>query len=93
MKAKPNLRTPVKLLVEILAKPKAQFQVSFLVYRVIGPNQKQFVLPDIGLRAIQGHSVRDDLGPGYLMVAQERLNLANEENFPHFAFTDQIHPL
>ncbi len=49
-----------------------------------GPNRRQFVLPDIVVRATQGHYVRDDAGPGYLMAAQERLNLDNEENLPHF---------
>ena len=85
MKAKPNLQTPAKLLVAILTNPKSRFQVSFPVYRVSGPNQKQFVLPDIELRATQGHSVRADVGPGYLMAAQERLNM-DPEDLPCFVF-------
>ena len=78
MKAKPNLQTPAKLLVAILTNPTARFQVAFPVPRVSGTNRKLFVIADIGLRATQGHSVRDEIGPGYLMVAQERLDLANE---------------
>ena len=32
-------------------------------------------MPDIGLRASQGHSIRKDMGPGYLISAQEYLSL------------------
>ena len=66
----------------------ARFQFAFPVNRVSGPNRKQYVLPDIGIRATQGHSLRDDAGPGYLMAAQERLN-ADQQDLPSFVFTEQ----
>ena len=64
---------------------------SFLcpVYRACGPNRKQYVLPDIGMRAAQGHSTCDDIGSGYRMAAQERLSMENEESLPIFVFTAQ----
>ena len=54
-----------------------------------GPSRKKYVLPDIGIRATQGHSLRDDIGPEYLMATHERLRLDNEENLPHFVFMEQ----
>ena len=52
------------------------------VYRVCGANRRQYVLVDIGIRAIQGHLIREDLVSGYLMAAQERLSLDKEESLP-----------
>ena len=74
MNFKTNLQTPTKLLNAVFTNQNARFQLSFPVYRVSGPTRKRFVLPDIGIRATQGHSVRDDVGPGYLRTSQERLN-------------------
>ena len=68
-----SLRNKAKLLVAIFANPKQRFQVSFPVYRVSGTSRKQFVMPDIGLRAAQGHSTRSDIGLEYLIAAQEKL--------------------
>ena len=45
----------------ISTNPKARFQLSYPVYRVSGVRQRTFHLPDIGIRALQGHS-RDDVG-------------------------------
>ena len=53
------------------------------MYRVRGQHRKQYFLPDIGMRATQGHSVRDDLGSGYLMA---RLSMDSEASLPHFVF-------
>ena len=36
-------------------------------------------MPDIGLRATQGHTIGNDPGPGYLIAAQECLNLDPDE--------------
>ena len=72
-----------------LPTQRSGFSFLFIVYRVSGPNRKQYVLPDIGIRAFQGHSVRDDIGPEYLMAAQERLNLDHEDNIPHFWVMEQ----
>ena len=83
MSFKTNLQTPAKLLKPVFTNPKAQFQFSFPVYRVSGPNRRQFVLPDIGIRATQGHSVGDGAGPGYLMAAQERLD-TDQKDLPSF---------
>ena len=49
-----------------------------------GPNRKQYVLPDIGIRATQRHSIREDTGSGYLLAAQARLSMDKEESLPHF---------
>ena len=68
-----SLLNPAKLLVAIFANPKQRFQVSFPVYRVSGTSRKQFVMPDIGLRTVQGHSTRSDFGLEYLIPAQESL--------------------
>ena len=61
----------------------------FPVYRVCGPNRTQYVLPDIGMRATQGHSTRDDLGSGYLMAAQARLSMDKEASLLHFVLMAQ----
>ena len=37
-----------------------------------GTNHKQYVMPDIGLRAVQGHSTRGDISLAYLIAAQEQ---------------------
>ena len=66
-----NLLTPSKLLVAIFANPKQRFQVSFPTYRVSGSSRKQYVMPDIGLRAVQGHSTRGDTSLEYLIAAPE----------------------
>ena len=39
-----------------------------------GTSRKQVLMPDIGLRAVQGHSTHRDTGLGYLISAQESLN-------------------
>jgi len=83
MNFKPNLQTLAKLLNAVFTNPQARFQFLFPVYRVSGPNSRQYVLPDIGLRSTQGHSMRDDAGPGYLMAAQERLNM-DQVDLPRF---------
>ena len=66
-----NLLTPSKLLVAIFANPKQRFQVSFPTYRVSGSSRQQYVMPDIGLRAVQGHSTRGDVILECLIAAQE----------------------
>ena len=66
-----SLLNPAKLLVAIFANPKQRFQVSFPAYRVSGTSRKQFFMPDIGLRAVQCHSTRSDVGLEYLIAAQE----------------------
>ena len=66
-----NLLTPSKLLVAIFGNPKQRFQVYFPTYRVSGSSRKQYVMPDIGLRAVQGHSTRGDISLEYLKAAQE----------------------
>ena len=66
-----SLLTPSKLLIAVCGNPKQRFQVSFPVYRVSGTNRKQYVMPDIGLRAVQGHSTRGDVSLEYLIAAQE----------------------
>ena len=53
--------TPPKLLIAVCTNPKARFQFSYPVYRVSGTNRKQYVMPDIGLRAVQGQSTRGDV--------------------------------
>ena len=42
-----------KLLIAVFTNPKSRFQFLYPVYRVSGTNRKQFVMPDIGLRAAQ----------------------------------------
>ena len=76
-----SMLTPAKLLVAVFSNPKARFQFSFPVYRVSGTSRKHFVMPDIGLRAVQGHSTRKDIGPGYLIAAKESLR-ADQEYVP-----------
>ena len=68
-----SLINPAKFLVAIFDRPKQRFQVSFPVYRVSGTSRKQVVMPDIGRRAVQGHSTRSDIGLEYLIAAQEKL--------------------
>ena len=79
MKPNKSLLTPAKLLLAVFTNSKARFQVAFPVYRVSGTSRKQFVMPEIGLRAIQGHFIRNGAGPGYLIAAQECLNLYQED--------------
>ena len=50
----------------------------FPVYRVSGTNRKQYVMPDIGIRAVQGHSTRGDISLEYLIAAQEKLRAEQE---------------
>jgi len=69
-----SLLTPAKLLVAVFSNPKARFQFSYPVYRVTGTNRKQFVMPDIGLRAVQGRYTCRDTCIGYLLAAQESLH-------------------
>ena len=83
MNFKNNLQTPAKLLHAVFTNTKAQFQFSLPEYSVSGHSRRQYVLPDIGIRATQGHSLREDAGPGYLMAAQERLN-ADQQDLPSF---------
>ena len=49
-----NLLTPSTLLVAIFANPKQRFQVSCPTHRVSGSGRKQYVMPDIGFRAVSG---------------------------------------
>ena len=79
MSFKTNCQTPAKLINTVFPNAKARFQLSFPVYRVSGQNRRQSVLSDIGIRATQGHSMRDGAGPGYLMAAQARLNMDQED--------------
>ena len=58
-----------------------------------GPNRRQYVFPDIGIRAIQGHLLLGDIGPEYLMAVQERLNLDKDENLPNCVFKEQTQAL
>ena len=64
--------TPGKLLALVYTNPKARFQLSYPLYRVSGVGQRRFLIPDIGIRALQGHS-RDDVGPEVLTSAHEEL--------------------
>ena len=68
-----HVLTPSKLFIAIFGNPKQRFQVPFPVYRVSGTNRKQYVMPDIGLRSVQGHSTRGDISLEYLIAAQEKL--------------------
>ena len=70
-KTRHNNLTPGQLLAVIYTNPKARFQLSYHVCRVIGVGQK-FLIPDIGIRALQGHS-RDAVGPEVLTAAQAEL--------------------
>ena len=36
----------------------------------------------MGIRAIQGHSIREDIGSGYMMTTQERLVMDKAESLP-----------
>ena len=74
-----SLLTPAKLLIAGFTKLKTRFQFSYPVYRVSGTSRKQFVMPDIGFRAVQGHSTRRDIGLGYLIAAKESLNAYLED--------------
>ena len=65
-----NLLTPSQLLVAMFANPNQRFQVSFPTYRMSGSSRKQYVMPDIGLRAVQGHSTGGDTSLEYLIAAQ-----------------------
>ena len=65
-----SLLTPSTVLAAIFGNPKQRFQVSCPVYRVSGTNRKQYVMPDIGLRAVQGRSTRGDVNLEYLIAAQ-----------------------
>ena len=78
-----SLLNPAKLLVAVcFANPKNNaFKCLCPVYRVSGTSRKQFVMPDIGLRAVQGHSTRSDVGLEYLIAAQESLR-AEQEDLP-----------
>ena len=51
------------LLSVIYTNPKARFQITFPVYRVSGHGTRRFLIPGIGIRATQGHSLREDVGP------------------------------
>ena len=68
-----SLLTPSQLPIAIFRNPNQRFQVSFPAYRVSGTSRKQYVMPDIGLRAVQGHSTRGDVSLEYLIAAQEKL--------------------
>ena len=61
-----------KLLALVYTNPKARFQLTYPVYRVSGVGQRKFHVPDIGIRALQGHS-RDDVSLVQLTRAQEPL--------------------
>ena len=93
MSFKANLQTPAKLINVVFNNPNAKFQFSFPVYRMSGRSRRQYVLPDIGIRAAQIHSLRDDIGPEYLMAVQERLSLDNQESLPHLVCMEQTHLL
>ena len=67
------------MFVVVLSNPKARCQFSCPVSRVSGTNRKQVVMPDIGLRAVQGHSTRRDIGLGYLIAAQSSLKAYQED--------------
>ena len=67
-----SLLTPSALLIPIFGNPKTTFASVFPVYRVSGINRKQYVITDIGLRAVQGHSTRGDISLEYLIAAQEK---------------------
>ena len=76
-----KLLTPSKLLVATFANPKQRVQVSFPTYRVSGSGLKQYVMPDIGHRAVQGHSTRGDICLEYLIAAQDKLT-AEQKDLP-----------
>ena len=65
MTMKTHLANPAKLLLAILTNHKARVQISYQVYRVSGAGRRLFYMHDIGLRAIQGHSIRNHMVPGY----------------------------
>ena len=76
--------TPAKLPAGVYDNPKARFQLSFPVYRVSGQGNRSFVVPAIGIRAFQCHSMRPDLGLSYLYAAQELLTVGGETALPVF---------
>ena len=76
-----HMLTPGKLLAEIYTNPKARFQLTSAVYRASGHGQRSFLVPEIGIRATQGHS-RDDVGPEVLCAAQELLNYDSIDLLP-----------
>ena len=72
------------MLVIIFAYPKHNvLKCIFLVCRVSGTNRKQYVMPDIVLRAVQGHSTRGDVSLEYLIAAQEN----SEQNRKIYLFS------
>ena len=74
-----SLLTPAKLLIAVFTNPKARYQFSYPAYRVSGTSRKLFVMPDIGLRAVQGHSTRGDVSLEYLIAAQEKVRATQKE--------------
>ena len=73
-----KLHTPGNLLNIVYSLPKTRFQHAFQVYRVSGQGLSQFLLPEIGTRAVQGHSTRNDMSVEFLTAAQERLVLNDD---------------
>ena len=47
----------------------------------MAPTAKQYVMPDICLRAVRGHSTRGDISLEYLIAAQDKL-IAEQEELP-----------
>ena len=84
-----SLLTPSRVLIAILGNPKQRFQVSFPLCRVSGTSRKQHVMPDIGLRAVQGHSTRGDVSLEYLIAVQEKLR-AEHKSLHFSASMEQI---
>ena len=68
-----NTLTPGNLLALLSTNPKARLKLTFPVYRVSGLGQRSFLIPDIGIRATQGHS-RDVAGPDVPTAAREPLS-------------------
>jgi RNA:NAD 2'-phosphotransferase (TPT1/KptA family) len=65
LEARYQLQTAGNSLNLVYTNPKARFQLTFLVYRVSGQGTRRFLLPEIGIRAVQGHSARDDIGTDF----------------------------
>ena len=83
MTLKKNSWNPAKLLLTLATNQKARFSKFVSSIPREWYKSQAIFMPDIGLRATQGHSVRNDARPGYLTVAQECLNL-DQDDIPCF---------
>ena len=75
--------TPGKLMVVIYTDPTARLQLTFPADRVSSHGLRRFLVPEIGIRATQGHSLREDVGPEALWVHRR---VFVERKIPMIAF-------